>query len=170
MPVVRARCGNVHLWLVGSNPGPDVQRLAGEDVTVTGYVTDEKLAEFYRTARVAVVPLRIGAGVKGKVIEALHHGIPLVTTSIGAQGLEGLGTVVPVADEAAAIAQHVIALLEDDERWRSVAAAGAEYARQRFSRSAMEKVLRMDVDPGAARESRTQPARPMAEEIKGAVQ
>ena len=47
-------------------------------------------ASLYRTARVAAVPLRYGAGVKLKVVEALREGLPLVTTSIGAQGMPGL--------------------------------------------------------------------------------
>jgi GT2 family glycosyltransferase len=145
LPLVRARCGGVHLWLVGSNPTPEVRRLAGPDVTVTGYVSDEELAERYRKTRVAVVPLRIGAGVKGKVVEALHHGIPLVTTTTGAQGLEGLEHTVPVADDAAGIAEHVVRLLQDDQRWREVATAGKAYVGQRFSRGAMERALRLGV-------------------------
>jgi glycosyltransferase involved in cell wall biosynthesis len=104
MPVVRARWGGrPHLWLVGSNPAPEIEQLAGDDVTVTGYVSDERLLEFYRSARVAIVPLRVGAGMKGKVIEALHYGIPLVTTPVGAQGLNGLESVVPVSSDENAV-------------------------------------------------------------------
>ncbi|MGT2491516.1 glycosyltransferase family 4 protein [Cupriavidus basilensis] len=73
-------------WLVGSNPTPEVQRLATDDITVTGYVTDPQLLEFYRTARVAIVPLRFGAGVKSKVVEAMNYGLPLVTTSCRRSG------------------------------------------------------------------------------------
>jgi O-antigen biosynthesis protein len=146
LPIVRSRSGKSHLWLVGSNPTDEVLRLTGPEVTVTGYVSDARLMEFYRTARVAIVPLRIGAGVKGKVVEALHHGVPLVTTSVGAQGLPGLEAAVPVSDEAAVLAAQVSALLNDDERWHIVARQGREYANGRFSREAMERVLRLDID------------------------
>lgn len=54
-----------------------------------GFVSEEELSELYRTCRIVVVPLRYGAGVKGKVIEALYNGAPVVTTSIGAEGIGG---------------------------------------------------------------------------------
>src|SRR6185369_10422535 len=77
LPIVRAGTSEkVPLWLVGSNPTDEIRHLAGDDIEVTGYVTDEQLLAFYEAARVAVVPLRMGAGMKGKVIEALHYGIP----------------------------------------------------------------------------------------------
>jgi O-antigen biosynthesis protein len=145
LPLIRARGHDTHLWLVGSNPTDQVKRLAGPRVTVTGYVTDERLIEFYRTCRVAIVPLRVGAGVKGKVVEALHHGLPLVTTSVGVQGLEDLKGLLPVSDDATVLAEQVSRLLEDDVLWRRTAEAGIEYADQRFSRAAMKAVIGPDL-------------------------
>ena len=77
--------------IAGSNPPADVQALARDAISVRANVSDAELRELYRTARVAAVPLRYGAGVKLKVVEALREGLPLVTTSIGAQGMPGLG-------------------------------------------------------------------------------
>lgn len=148
-PTVRAASPDpVGLWLVGSNPTDEVTRLAGEAVTVTGYVTDDALHRFYATARVAVVPLRVGAGVKGKVIEALHFGVPLVTTSVGAQGLDGLPTVVVVSDDAQVIAQEISKLLQDDERWRDASRRQQAYISGRFSPEAMRRALRQGLDTG----------------------
>ncbi|MEO7077509.1 MAG: glycosyltransferase, partial [Rhodococcus sp. (in: high G+C Gram-positive bacteria)] len=75
------------LRLVGSGAGPRVREAAraGTRVTVTGFVED--LAPEYFAASVAVVPLRVGAGVKFKTIEAMLAGVPVVTTSIGAEGI-----------------------------------------------------------------------------------
>jgi O-antigen biosynthesis protein len=144
MPLVRANVPErVHLWLVGSNPTEEIQQLAGDDITVTGYVSDERLLQFYRTARVAVVPLRIGAGMKGKVIEALHYGIPLVTTPVGAEGLDGLGTIVPVSDDEHALAQHLCTLLRDDTQWEERSRKQRVYMEGRFSVQAMEQALRL---------------------------
>ena len=147
MPLIRASVPGVHLWLVGSNPTSEVQRLAADDITVTGYVTDEQLLEFYRTARVAIVPLRFGAGVKSKVVEAMHYGLPLVTTPVGAQGLQGLDDTVPVSDDPHRLAMDVVALLESDDRWREVAEKAKSYISGRFSAQAMESVFRLDIDP-----------------------
>lgn len=146
MPTVWQRFPRVRLWLVGSNPNREVQALAGEKVTVTGYVSDEELLRFYRTARVAVVPLRAGAGMKGKVLEALHHGVPLVTTTVGAQGLEGLRDVTAVSDDAQKLAARVIALLEDDVLWRRVSESERAFVGRRFSRQAMCELLAQDIE------------------------
>lgn len=150
MPLVRASMPGVHLWLVGSNPTAEVQRLAADDITVTGYVTDEQLLEYYRIARVAIVPLRFGAGVKSKVVEAMNYGLPLVTTPVGAQGLDGLADAVPVSDDPHKLAMEVVALLGNDDRWRDVAERASAYISGRFSAQAMEDVFRLDIDTGPA--------------------
>lgn len=142
LPSIRQRIPGVRLFLVGSNPTEEVQALESEDVVVTGYVDDATLAQFYRDARVAVVPLRYGAGVKSKVVEALQQGLPLVTTPVGAQGLPGVEAACSVAGDAAAIADAVVALYLQDDAWTQHARAGAAYARARFSRAAMEAALR----------------------------
>lgn len=150
LPLVRARgAGTVHCWLVGSNPTYEVERLAGEGVTVTGYVSDERLLAFYRSARVAVVPLRVGAGMKGKVIEALHYGLPLVTTPVGAQGLDGLESVVTVSDDASVLAERISMLMHDDAQWREASRKQIGYMQGRFSMDAMEQALRLGMTAGA---------------------
>jgi len=145
MPLVWQAAPATKLWIVGSNPSPAVQALAGDRVEVTGYVTDERLAEIYRTGRVAVVPLRFGAGVKNKVIEALHHGLPLVTTPVGAQGLAGIESIVPVAADPATLARHILEFLQHDQRWEVAAAAGRRFVAERFSAATMWEVFAADM-------------------------
>jgi glycosyltransferase involved in cell wall biosynthesis len=84
---------------------------------------------FLHRARLSVVPLLHGAGVKGKVIETMVAGTPVVTTPIGAEGL-GLvqGTHALIAADASDFAAAVTRLLTDDDLWRRLAAAGAEHA------------------------------------------
>jgi glycosyltransferase involved in cell wall biosynthesis len=143
LPLLVARLGrSVSVRLVGSSPTEEVLRLAGDNVTVTGYVSDAELLACYGRARAAVVPLRFGAGVKGKVLEALHHGVPLVTTSTGAQGLEGLEAVVPVSDDAGQIAEALVTLLQDDGAWRDASRRQLDYMAGRFSLEAMQQALR----------------------------
>jgi GT2 family glycosyltransferase len=145
LPRVRVRLPDLHLLLVGSNPTDGVKALVSENVTVTGYVSEERLAEIYDTARVAIVPLRFGAGVKYKSLEALNNGVPLVTTSIGVQGLPELAAIVPVTDDAAELADRVIELFENDERWSLVAQAGRSYVATHFSREAVRAVFALDL-------------------------
>ncbi|MEO8364606.1 MAG: glycosyltransferase [Pseudoxanthomonas sp.] len=141
MPEVWKVCPDLPLKLVGANPTQRVLELAGPLVEVTGYVDDAELASLYREARVAVVPLRYGAGVKGKVVESLCNGLPLVTTSVGAQGLPGLEVAAAIVDLPAAMAAALLELLSDDELWRTRSRAGTEFVRRRFSRQAMSEAL-----------------------------
>lgn len=141
LPKVRERVPGARLSLVGANPTERVLEMAGEGVEVTGFVSDAELEERYRRARVAVVPLRFGAGVKSKVVEALQQGLPLVTTPVGAQGLDGVETVCDVHASVEELAASVAALLEDDARWRARSRAGAAFAAERFSREAMAATL-----------------------------
>jgi len=153
MPEVWHHAPGVRLSLVGANPTDRVKALAGDRVEVTGFVSDAELQRRYLAARVAVVPLRFGAGVKSKVVEALQQGLPLVTTRVGAQGLEGLEAISAVANEPSAIARAVILLLDDDDAWLAASAAGAAFAQARFSRASMQSAL-LDacaIEPAGAR-------------------
>ncbi|PJK09220.1 hypothetical protein CO608_06930 [Lysobacteraceae bacterium NML08-0793] len=141
MPILWQRYPDLKLWLVGSNPTEQVRALAGSRVEVTGYVSDEVLAQHYANARVAVVPLRFGAGVKSKVVEALQQGLPLVTTDVGAQGLPGIENFVVIGQTAEEIASGIGRLLEDDAAWLAASRDGASHAKLHFSRDAVRKSL-----------------------------
>ncbi|MDR7088691.1 glycosyltransferase [Cellvibrio fibrivorans] len=145
LPEIKSRIEDVEVYLIGSNPSDEVKALASDKVIVTGYVTDEQLLAHYLSARVAVVPLRYGAGIKNKVIEAMAYGTPLVTTDIGAQGLEGLAEVTPVASGATEFAAHVCEILNDDIQWRSSSNNGALFVEKHFSEAAMSSMLRQSL-------------------------
>lgn len=144
-PLIRMSIPDAKLILAGSNPTAEVKALQSDAVNVTGYVTDQVLSNFYGHAGVAVVPLRFGAGVKGKVLEALHHALPIVTTSVGAQGLNGLEQMVPVHDDAESIARALVSLMTDTDYWKKVASAGSEFVHARFSQSAVRDVFQADI-------------------------
>jgi GT2 family glycosyltransferase len=141
MPRVRARIPGAKLRLVGASPTAEVLALADALTEVTGAVSEEELLASYRRARVAVVPLRFGAGIKSKVVESLQQGLPLVTTTVGAQGLAGLERVAAVADEPEAIATALVRLMQDDAEWLRCSVAGARFAEDRFSVAAMREAI-----------------------------
>ena len=141
LPLIRAEVPDARLSVICSNPTEKVQALAGDGITLFANVTDAELEAAYDRARVAVVPLRCGAGVKLKVVEALRAGVPLVTTPVGAQGLPGLSQIIAVEDDAALFAAAVAALLQDDIAWEKSSQQQVEFARQRFSREAMTASL-----------------------------
>lgn len=142
LPQVRRQLPGVALRLVGSNPTEEVEALAGDGIEVLGYVDTDTLHALYAQARVVIAPLRFGAGVKLKVLEAMHQGTPLVTTSVGAQGLPELAAAVPVSDDAGELAGALVTLLRDDAAWQAVSEEGRAYIQRHFSPAAMESALR----------------------------
>ncbi|RYE58376.1 MAG: glycosyltransferase [Sphingobacteriales bacterium] len=140
-PLIRAGNPNLKLYLVGSNPTDQVIQLKSESIYVTGYVTDQELAEHYASARVAVVPLRFGAGVKNKVVEAMAYGVPLVTTHVGVQGLSGAEHIIPVTSDAEEFASAVDSILLNDDLWSTYSRKGNEYIAKRYSLSAMKTTI-----------------------------
>ena len=118
LPLVQARHPAARLVVAGSHPGPQVRALEREGVVIRADLAAGELRALYRAARVVVAPLRYGAGVKLKVAEALREGTPLVTTTIGAQGLAGIEQVASIADDPAAFAAAVTALLDDPAWWQ----------------------------------------------------
>lgn len=138
LPQLESKIGTVRVVLAGSHPTEAVLALAGPNIEVTGYVSDEVLAQLYEKHRIAVIPLRFGAGVKGKLVEALSRGVPVVTTSIGAQGIPGLEDIVPVHDQVFELVQAMATLITDDEAWLSQSRAQLNFADSRFSFAAMQ--------------------------------
>ncbi|MCW5582123.1 MAG: glycosyltransferase, partial [Luteimonas sp.] len=137
LPGLRRAHPDLRVTFAGASPSADVLALRECGIEVSGSVDPETLEALYAQARVAVVPLRFGAGVKRKTVEAMHHGVPLVTTTTGLEGLAGAEDAVAVADDAQAFQEAVLALLCDDDLWRRRAAAAQAFVRARFSRDAM---------------------------------
>ncbi len=112
----------------------------GERVRLLGFVLD--LAPVYATTRLAVAPLRFGAGLKGKVLEAWAAGIPCAMTPIAAEGLPLFGEPATcVANDAASLAQLLIDLHTDAARAERIARAGRTILRRHFSRKAEQVAL-----------------------------
>jgi GT2 family glycosyltransferase len=146
LPLIHKVLPTVCLTIAGSNPNETVRALAGSQVTVTGFVTDEKLAEFYFQHRVSVAPLRFGGGMKGKVVEAMRFALPCVTSEAGAQGLAAARNFLAVEERPELFAARVLALLQDDTKWLSVAQAAQQFCRQQFSEESLWRVVREDVN------------------------
>lgn len=141
LPRVLATRPTARLVIAGADPPPKVRALAGRVIEVTGRISDEELTARYDAARVAVAPLRIGAGVKGKVVEAMRAGVPVVMTTIGAQGLPNLPSSMPVHDEPDKLCDAIVTLLINDVAWMRQSAEQVHYAECHFSQAALRTSL-----------------------------
>jgi glycosyltransferase involved in cell wall biosynthesis len=113
LPIIRNKVPEVELLIVGSNPPPSVLSLAEKPgIQVTGFVPDIRL--FMARSSVYVVPLRLGVGIRGKILEAWGMQMPVVSTSVGCAGLRYEdGRNLLVAEGPEGFARQVISLLND---------------------------------------------------------
>lgn len=119
--------------IAGSNPTEAICALASENIIITGFVSDELLKDYYERCRVCVIPLRFGAGVKGKTIEAMYSKIPIVSTPIGVEGLSEIEDYVASTSKADEFAKRVIEYYKNDLLAEKDAARYHEYLNKYFS-------------------------------------
>ena len=128
-PAIRSQAPEAKLRIVGRNPGDRVRKLASDHVAITGRVPS--VADHLREASVVVVPLRIGGGTRLKIYEAMAAGKAVVSTSIGAEGLDvHPGRDIVLADNPQSFADAVLTLLRDKDLRRNYEKAAAELAQQ----------------------------------------
>ncbi|MGA9351610.1 MAG: glycosyltransferase [Anaerolineae bacterium] len=133
LPLVRKQMPDVQFYIVGQSPHRRVMRLADDPaVTITGYVDDVR--PYIAGACVYVIPLRIGGGTRLKVLEAMAMGKPIVSTSLGCEGFEGLvpGRELLVGDTPAEFAQRVIELLDDAPRRERLGRAARCFVEEQY--------------------------------------
>lgn len=141
-PAIRERLPDVRCHCIGADPPADIRALASQPgIEVHGHVAD--ISPYMDGARLAVAPLRFGAGVKGKVNLSMAHGQPVVATTCAVEGMHlRTGVDVAVADDAAGFAEAVVALYGDHDRWERQARAGLENVARHFSLEAAESTVR----------------------------
>lgn len=131
-------------YIVGSNPSEKINSIQNENVVVKGFVSEEELRNLYNQCKLVVVPLRYGAGVKGKVVEALYYGSPMVTTSVGIEGIEGADQIIEVADKEEEFAESVLRLYEDDRKLAAISDSYQRFVKDRFSVAAVWDIIKED--------------------------
>ena len=144
MPAIWEKNPNIVLHVVGSKPPKEIQAFNSERMVIHGFVSDEDLEEMYRNIKLALVPLRYGAGIKGKIIEAMMRGIPMVTTSIGIEGIDGAEKIAKVSDDATELANTVADLYNDTAQLEKMAQEEHRYIEENYSVENAVKILGED--------------------------
>jgi glycosyltransferase involved in cell wall biosynthesis len=133
-PLVRQQRPDVHLDVVGARPPAELLALndAGLGIHVTGYVADP--TPYQRRAAVMVVPLLAGGGMRVKILNAMAEGIPIVSTTLGYEGIEATpGRDILVGDTPEAFAAEVLRVLDDPDLGRQLAANGRRLIEEKYS-------------------------------------
>ena len=133
LPQVLQTIPELVFYVVGSNPPEEIVKLESASVRIMGFVSDNRLNEIYDYVRMVVVPLRFGAGVKGKTIEALFHGLPIVSTSVGIEGIPGIDKLVNSADTAEEFTAQIVDLYSDPDKLKEISKRNNDYCKSNYS-------------------------------------
>jgi glycosyltransferase involved in cell wall biosynthesis len=135
--------GKLHapITIIGSQPPAWLTAMNVPQVRVAGHVSD--LESYWNQARLTIAPLRYGAGVKGKVLQSMSYGVPVVATSVAAEGLHAQDRRdLLLADDAPRFADAVCELYGDETLWNELAANGMTLVQKHFSPEAARAALR----------------------------
>ena len=136
-PRVQAKIPDAEFWVVGADPSAEVWSLGERNgIHVTGRVDDVR--PYIQSAGVCVCPMRYGAGIKNKILAAMAMGKPVVSTSVGLQGIEARpGSDVLQADSPQKFADELASVLTTDDLARRLSENGYRLVRERYSWTAM---------------------------------
>jgi O-antigen biosynthesis protein len=140
LPLLRASGAGIRTTVIGSDVPESVRVFAADDFVIAGYVPD--VEPLFNEARVAIAPLRYGAGVKGKVNLAMQFGVPVVATACSVEGMNLIaGKDVLIGDDAVAFADAIVTLYDNESLWLKLREGGLENVRRCFSREKAREVL-----------------------------
>ncbi|MFT4519244.1 MAG: glycosyltransferase involved in cell wall biosynthesis [Halioglobus sp.] len=159
-PLLEAKHPELTFDIVGKNPDERLQGVVERcaNITLHGFVPD--LQEIYRDSRVSVAPLLFGSGMKVKVLDSMARGMPTVTTTVGAEGIEiEEGQHLLVADHPAAMADRVDDLLTDPVLWQRLQVKSRELIKERYTWQQLFKQMHATIDNGLRAQERGQAVR-----------
>jgi glycosyltransferase involved in cell wall biosynthesis len=133
-PLIQQQEPKASLTIIGKNPPADFYRFAPKEpdsITITGYIPD--LVPYFEQAALMVIPVRAGGGMRVRILEAFAQSIPVVTTTIGLEGIDALpGEDVLVADTPTDFAEAVLRLLRDTSLQTQLGINGRHLAESRY--------------------------------------
>ncbi len=139
-PSIRTAIPGLKCYLIGANPPDFVKQFQSSEVIVTGHVPD--LSLYFDVCRLCVAPLRFGAGVKGKVLSSMSYGVPVVGSSVAAEGLHVVDRRhMLIANNPTAFSNAVAAVYNDEDTWNRLSTSGFDILSEHFSSRAIQDKL-----------------------------
>ena len=137
---VKLRIPNLKVYIVGNNPPHEFINMQNEFIHVTGFV--ENVDEYLLRCQLAVFPLTLGAGIKIKVLRSLALGIPVITGSVGAEGIDETGEVIMLAETDEEYENMLENLIKDNDQVQRLSVRSQRYVKVKFGWEKSEHVLR----------------------------
>lgn len=132
---------NVKFYIVGANPTEEVKKLASNNIIVTGFIEDPKV--IFEKMDISIVPLRLGAGVKIKVLESLAAGLPVITTDVGAEGIMAEnGRDILIENDPKEFAKTLNHLMDDNAKRKFISKNGKAAIERNYFKGYNAEVLK----------------------------
>jgi lipopolysaccharide biosynthesis protein len=139
LPIVTRDLPGIIFNVVGDNPPEEIKNI--DNVNILGRVSDEDLEALYKKTRLSLIPLRFGAGVKGKVIEAMYYGVPIVSTTIGLEGIKDIDMILSAKDSPDSYAKEIVRLYTNEKEWNVISNASKKFINDNFTSYQTGKLL-----------------------------
>jgi glycosyltransferase involved in cell wall biosynthesis len=131
LPLVIQKKPGTRLLIAGANPTLAVKKLEGDNVVVSGWMED--IRDAYRESKIFIAPMQMGTGLQNKLLEAMSMNLPCITTSLAADALGGInGEHYLLGDNATQVAHHILDLLDNPEKAKSLAQRGHSFVLSHF--------------------------------------
>ena len=144
-PYIIKKYPNIILHIVGSPIIGAIKKIESDNIKLYGFLDDKDLLLLYKKCRIAIAPLRFGAGVKGKIIEAAYNQIPMITTSIGAEGLDkSIGSFL-VEDDALKMSKLICSLYNNYNKLKEISDSGINFIKKYFTPEIAKEILLKDI-------------------------
>lgn len=130
---------NSKLFIIGNNPPENLKAFSGNDIVITGFVDD--IDQYMIKCRIAAYPLEFGAGIKIKVLHSMALGIPVITTDVGAEGIDEDGKVLIIANTEESFKKELINLLSNNQLYHEKSEAVQDFVSENFNWDESEKLL-----------------------------
>ena len=143
-PKVLEKFPDIIWFIVGDKPTLEIKNLASKNIQILGGISDDSLKDLYQKSRISIAPLRFGAGIKGKIIEALYYQIPIVTTSIGGEGLDNSTKAFIIEDDAKKMSEIIIELYLNFTKLREMSDSCKIFIQKYYLKESAKEILMKD--------------------------
>ena len=144
-PYIIKKYPNIILHIVGSPIYKEIKEIESANIKLYGFLDDKDLQFLYQQCRIAIAPLRFGAGVKGKIIEAAYNQIPMITTSIGAEGLDKSFGSFLVEDDALEMSKLICSIYINYNKLKEISDSGINFIKHFFTPEIARDILLKDI-------------------------
>lgn len=137
---VQKALSNIQLTIVGANMPSEFLKLNSKSIIIKSNISDEELDQIKNNVRLTIAPLRFGGGIKGKIVESLASGLPVITTPIGAEGLKSRDNFL-IISSLHDFAKEIIRIYDNYELLSELSVRGLEYVEKNFSEKVFQEVI-----------------------------